>query len=97
MNRQRDVIRSTRRTSYEQRPFEEPGVVEETAHHDMSGVDVAAGASANNTPRYSSSPELSSPPVSDTEESAQQLANEHRNSQNPTFSVNAFGVDGKII
>jgi hypothetical protein len=67
-----------------------------TGQHDMSeGVS----ASANNTPRYSSSPELSSPPrsLSDPDSpSAKQLFNEeHRHLlNNHSITVHPAVVDG---
>jgi len=67
-----------------------------TAHHEVSGVEGAAGANNNGTPRLSSSPELSSPPrsLSDPGSPAQQLNNEYREAQNSSIIVN-HGVDGK--
>lgn len=60
----------------------------------MAGVE---GANTNNTPRSSSSPDLSSPPHSLSDPgspAAQQLTSEHRNAQVSTFAVNTFGVEG---
>jgi hypothetical protein len=61
----------------------------------MSGVD------NSNTPRYSSSPELSSPPRSLSDPgspAAQQLTNENRDAQIAnTITVNGGVDDGKLL
>lgn len=63
----------------------------------MSGVDGPA-ANNNGTSRYSSSPELSSPPCSPSDPgspAARQLLKDQRDAQDSTIVVNLGGAGGE--